>query len=156
MRSSMMLRGCAALAYRLSGDLLDHLCVVHLIGALRVMVAFESAKVAYVILFGNHDDSQPPLDVYRQLYAAAGHEPLDQAGRDKPPAAALRLASRLSIPSCWMNCWPACAGLGHRTCARRRGGDVAHDNVILADRGIAEPHKPGQLVGSAQTSARPR
>jgi hypothetical protein len=56
-----------------------------LIGALRVIVAFESAEVVYVILVGNHDDSRPPLDVYRQLYALAGHEPPDQAGRDKPP-----------------------------------------------------------------------
>lgn len=78
-------RGCAALAYRLSGDLLDHLCVVHLIGAMRVIVAFESAEVAYVVLVGNHDDSRPPLDVYQQLYAQAGHEPPEQAGRDKPP-----------------------------------------------------------------------
>lgn len=78
-------RGCAALAYRLSGDLLDRLCVVHLIGAMRVIVAFESAEVAYVVLVGNHDDSRPPLDVYQQLYAQAGHEPPDQAGRDKPP-----------------------------------------------------------------------
>ena len=78
-------RGCAALTYRLSGDLLDHLCVVHLIGTVRVIVAFESAEVAYVILAGNHDDSRPPLDVYQQLYALAGHEPPDQAGRAKPP-----------------------------------------------------------------------
>ncbi len=78
-------RGCAALAYRLSGDLLDHLCVAHLTGTMRVIVAFESAELAYVVLVGNHDDSRPPLDVYQQLYAQAGHEPPDQAGRDKPP-----------------------------------------------------------------------
>jgi hypothetical protein len=52
---------------------------------MRVIVAFESAEVAYVVLVGNHDDSLPPLDVYQQLYAAAGLEPPDQAGRDKPP-----------------------------------------------------------------------
>ncbi len=78
-------RGCAALAYRLSGDVLEHLCVVHLIGAMRVIVAFESAELAYVVLLGNHDDSHPPLDVYRQLYALAEQEPPAQAGRDKPP-----------------------------------------------------------------------
>jgi len=78
-------RGCAALAYRLSGGLLDHLCVAHLIGTMRVIVAFESAEVAYVVLVGNHDDSRPPLDVYQQLYAQAGQEPPDQAGRAKPP-----------------------------------------------------------------------
>ena len=52
---------------------------------MRVIVAFESAKVAYVVLVGNHDDSRPPLDVYQQLYVQAGHEPPNQAGRDKPP-----------------------------------------------------------------------
>jgi hypothetical protein len=78
-------KGCAALTYRLSGDLLDHLCVVHLTGAMRVIVAFESAEVAYVILVGDHDESRHQLDVYRQLYALAGHEPPDQAGRAKPP-----------------------------------------------------------------------
>ena len=83
--ANLAARGCAALAYRLSGGLLDHLCVAHLIGTMRVIVAFESAEVAYVVLVGNHDDSRPPLDVYRQLYALAGHEPPDQAGRDKPP-----------------------------------------------------------------------
>lgn len=78
-------RGCAALAYRLSGDLLDHLCVVHLAGTMRVIVAFESAEIAYVVLIGDHDRKQPPLDVYQQLYALSGHEPPDQAGRSKPP-----------------------------------------------------------------------
>lgn len=52
---------------------------------MRVVVAFESAVVAYVVLVGNHDSKRPPLDVYQQLYALAGHEPPDQAGRDKPP-----------------------------------------------------------------------
>jgi hypothetical protein len=45
-------RRCAALAYRLSGGLLDHLCVAHLIGTMRVIVAFESAEAAYVVLDG--------------------------------------------------------------------------------------------------------
>lgn len=78
-------RGCAALAYRLSGDFLDHLCVVHLTGQLRVIVGFESAEVVYVLLVGKHDRERPPMDVYQQLYELAGHEPSDQAGRDKPP-----------------------------------------------------------------------
>ncbi len=30
-------RGCAALAYRLSGGFPDHLCVIHLTGQLRVI-----------------------------------------------------------------------------------------------------------------------
>jgi hypothetical protein len=52
---------------------------------MRVIVAFESAKVAYVVLVGRHDDQHPPLDVYRQLYMLAEHEPPAQAGRGKPP-----------------------------------------------------------------------
>jgi hypothetical protein len=78
-------RGCAALAYRLSGGFLDHLCVIHLTGQMRVIVAFESPEIAYVVLIGNHDRDRPQLDVYQQLYELAGHHPSDQAGRDKPP-----------------------------------------------------------------------
>jgi hypothetical protein len=103
-------RGCAALKYRLSGELLDHLCVLHLIGALRAIVAFESAEVAYVILAGNHDDSQPPPDVYRSLYALAAHEPPDQAGRDKPPCCDTETGRRP------VDCRPAgCSAGGTRT-----------------------------------------
>jgi hypothetical protein len=83
--SVLAARGCAALAYRLSGSGLDHLCVVHLTGTLRVIVAFESADVAYVVLVGNHDSSRPRLDIYRQLYTLAGAQAPDQAGRSKPP-----------------------------------------------------------------------
>jgi hypothetical protein len=78
-------RGCGALAYRLSGGFLDHLCVIHLTGQMRVIVAFESPEIAYVALIGKHDRGRPPLDVYQQLYELAGHRPSDQAGRDKPP-----------------------------------------------------------------------
>ena len=78
-------RGCAALTYRLSGNTLDHLCVRHLTRAMRVIVAFESAEVAYVVLVGNHDGSHAQVNVYQQLYALAGHHPQEQAGRDKPP-----------------------------------------------------------------------
>jgi hypothetical protein len=89
-------RGCAALAYRLSGGLLDHLCVAHLIGTMRVIVVFESAEVAYVVLVGNHDDSRPPLDVYRQLVplqcqhavrlADGGEAAAEPALQDEQPA----------------------------------------------------------------------
>lgn len=78
-------RGCAALSYRLSGDQLNHLCAAHLTGTMRVIAAFESASVAYVVLVGNHNDSRPPLDVCQQLYSLVGHKPPDQTGRDKPP-----------------------------------------------------------------------
>ncbi len=42
------------------------MCVVHLVGLLRVIVAFETAEIAYVLLVGDHDERSPTLDVYRQ------------------------------------------------------------------------------------------
>ena len=53
-------RGCKALAYRLSGPTpIDHLCVKHLGGSLRIVVAFESAMRAWILLVGPHDDQDP-------------------------------------------------------------------------------------------------
>lgn len=78
-------RGCAALAYRLTGDQVDQICVTHLVRSLRVIVAFESADVVYVLLVGEHDEKNPAMDVYQQLYALVGHTPPDQAARTKPP-----------------------------------------------------------------------
>lgn len=79
-------QGCAALAYRLSGPTpLDHLCVKHLGGSLRVVVAFESPQRAWVLLVGPHHDRDPILNVYTELYRLLGVEPPDAAGRTKPP-----------------------------------------------------------------------
>jgi len=79
-------RGCAALAYRLAGDEpLEHLCVKHLAGQLRVVVAFESADVAWVLLVGLHQDSDPGIDVYTELYSLAGFEAPPATKRTKPP-----------------------------------------------------------------------
>jgi hypothetical protein len=78
--------GCRALAYRLSGDPpLDHMCVKHLGGALRVVVAFETPQRAWILLVGPHDDQDPALNVYAELYRVLGAEPPPDAGRDKPP-----------------------------------------------------------------------
>ena len=77
--------GCAALAYRLSGSTsLDRLCVKHLRGALRAVVAFESPRRACVLLVGPHD-IDPRRDVYAEMYALLGVEPPDGGGRTKPP-----------------------------------------------------------------------
>ncbi|HET9898242.1 MAG TPA: hypothetical protein VFQ44_25215 [Streptosporangiaceae bacterium] len=51
----------------------------------QAIVAFETPEIACIVLIGNHDREHPPLDVYRQLYEPAGHQPPDQAGRSKPP-----------------------------------------------------------------------
>jgi hypothetical protein len=65
----LSINGCAALAYRLTGPVpLSRLCVKHLRGALRVVVAFESPQRACVLLVGPHDAADPGLDVYAQLY----------------------------------------------------------------------------------------
>ncbi|MGO9082304.1 MAG: hypothetical protein ACLQDY_25305 [Streptosporangiaceae bacterium] len=79
-------RGCAALAYRLSGPTpLNHLCVKHLSGSLRVVVAFESAGRAWVLLVGPHNDQDPILNVYAEMYRLLGVDPPDAARRTKPP-----------------------------------------------------------------------
>lgn len=79
-------RGCQALGYRLSGPApVDHICVKHLRDSLRVVVAFEEPGRAWILLVGRHDNQDPALDVYAELYRLLGVEPPDSAGRDKPP-----------------------------------------------------------------------
>lgn len=79
-------RGCRALGYRLSGPTpVNHMCVKHLRDSLRVVVAFEEPGQAWILLVGRHDDQDPLLNVYAELYRLLGVEPPDSAGRDKPP-----------------------------------------------------------------------
>ena len=78
--------GCASLNYRLSGDdLLSKICVAHLSGPLRVVVAFSADNVATILLVGPHDNKDPFMDVYSQLYELAGLTEPPTAGRTKPP-----------------------------------------------------------------------
>jgi hypothetical protein len=78
--------GCASLNYRLSGDdLLSKICAAHLAGALRVVVAFSAHNVATILLVGPHDDQDPFMDVYSQLYELAGLTEPPAAERTKPP-----------------------------------------------------------------------
>ena len=65
-------RGCQALGYRLSGPApVDHLCVKHLRGSLRVVVAFEGQQRAWILLVGRHDDKDPgPERLCRAVPAA--------------------------------------------------------------------------------------
>lgn len=64
---------------------MDHLCVKHLRDTLRVVVAFEGQQRAWILLVGRHDDQDPVLNIYAELYRLLGVEPPDSAGRDKPP-----------------------------------------------------------------------
>jgi hypothetical protein len=78
--------GCAALAYRLTGPVpLDRICVKHLRGVLRVVVAFVSPSRACILLVGRHDDSDPNRDVYAELYGLLDAVPPAGSGRGKPP-----------------------------------------------------------------------
>ena len=78
--------GCASLNYRLSGDdLLSKICVAHLSGHLRVVVAFSADNVVTILLVGPHDDKDPFMDVYSQLYELAGLTKPPTTERAKPP-----------------------------------------------------------------------
>ena len=79
-------RGCASLNYRLSGDdLLSKICVAHLTGALRVVVAFSAHDVANILLVAPHNEGDPFMDIYTQLYELAGLDKPPSAERTKPP-----------------------------------------------------------------------
>lgn len=78
--------GCPALAYRLTGPTpLDHICVKHLTGALRVIVVFGQSDEACVVLLGPHDVGDPSVDVYTALYKLVGVRPTSNEKRTKPP-----------------------------------------------------------------------
>lgn len=77
--------GCAVLSYRLTGDPpIDHLCVKHLDGNLRVIVAFESDELAWILLVGEHNESAATDNIYDELYSLLDVGPPD-AKRTKPP-----------------------------------------------------------------------
>jgi hypothetical protein len=78
--------GCAALGYRLTGPVpISRMCVKHLRGAIRIVVAFESPRRACILLVGPHNDGDPNRDVYSELYALLGAAPPEASGRSKPP-----------------------------------------------------------------------
>ena len=75
-------RGCEAAGYRLSGEVLDHICCQHLYGQDRMLIIWPSEQHAIVVLVSAHD--RGGSDVYAHLL-----EVLDVAmpatERDKPP-----------------------------------------------------------------------
>jgi hypothetical protein len=76
--------GCDAAGYRLSGEGVDRLCVVHLWGEWRLLLAFPEPEVAVIIDVGEHLAQNPSRDIYQRLYQAIAMDPPD-AVRDKPP-----------------------------------------------------------------------
>ena len=78
-------RGCAALGYRVTGpEPLPRLCVKHLRGNDRVVVAFENRSSAWVLLVGPHEDGDPGRNVYDRLYELAGVTPPPSWKRTRP------------------------------------------------------------------------
>ncbi|MFD1044109.1 hypothetical protein ACFQ1S_00110 [Kibdelosporangium lantanae] len=76
--------GCKALGYRLTGDIVDRLCVRHLRANIRVIVAFETPELAWILLIGPHDNSDPGIDIYTIIYQALD-TPIPSEKRIKPP-----------------------------------------------------------------------
>lgn len=76
--------GCEAAGYRLAGDSLDKLCVIHLWGRWRLVLAFPEVDVALVVDIGEHLDNDRSRDVYTRVYEALDVDPPTEA-RDKPP-----------------------------------------------------------------------
>ena len=82
--TALSVEGCNALGYRLTGaEPLPRLCVKHLRGSDRVVVAFEG-ETAWVLLVGPHEEGNRRADIYAALYALAGVEGPHEA-RTKPP-----------------------------------------------------------------------
>lgn len=73
--------GCEAAGYRLTGQTVERLCVVHLYGSWRLLLAFPEPDV--VIDVGQHLDGDPHRDVYTRLREILGVEPTDEP-RTKP------------------------------------------------------------------------
>lgn len=75
-------RGCEAAGYRLSGDLVEHICCRHLYGQDRMLIAWPAKDYAIVILVAPHDRSGG--DVYGQLLDAL-ELTVTAEEREKPP-----------------------------------------------------------------------
>lgn len=81
---ALSIEGCKALGYRLTGAApLPQLCVKHLRGSDRVVVAFEN-ETAWILLVGPHEEGDRRADIYTALYVLAGVEG-PQSPRTKPP-----------------------------------------------------------------------
>ncbi|MER5864569.1 hypothetical protein [Kitasatospora sp. NPDC002040] len=62
-------RGCAALDYRLTGEPpVNQICVKHLFGNLRAIVAFDGDGTAWIVMVGPHDESDQENNIYTRLW----------------------------------------------------------------------------------------
>ncbi len=151
--NDLAVRGCAALGYRLSGPTpLDHLCVKHLSGSLRVVVAFESADRAWVLLVGPHDDQDPVLNVYAELYRLLGIDPPDAAGRAKPPCCEEAAEQPPVLGTDLTGVLDRAASIRktRRPTRNRTGGSRSNAGVA-----IASPRSPDPIAAPAQARRGP-
>ncbi|MEV7007345.1 hypothetical protein [Streptosporangium sp. NPDC051022] len=78
-------RGCAALGYRLTGEIpVNRLCVKHLRGAMRAVVAFEEPRRAWILMVGPHGERSRTHDVYASLWGVCGLDAPPVGERTKP------------------------------------------------------------------------
>lgn len=83
--SDLEMRGCAALGYRLTGEIpVNRLCVKHLRGAIRVVTAFEEPDCAWILLVGSHNERNRIQDVYSALWELCGLDAPPSGDRTKP------------------------------------------------------------------------
>ncbi|HEX4730263.1 MAG TPA: hypothetical protein VH299_03285 [Solirubrobacterales bacterium] len=79
----LMAEGCAAADYRLTGDVVDRICALHLYGRYRALVCFPEKDRLAVVLIAEHDRGGDG-DVYAALYEFLEiPEPIER--RTKPP-----------------------------------------------------------------------
>lgn len=75
--------GCAAADYRLTGEVVERICSLHLYGSYRALICFPDKKSAVVVLVARHDRGGAG-DVYGGLYELLGIEAPTEK-RTKPP-----------------------------------------------------------------------
>jgi hypothetical protein len=63
--------GCAAADYRLSGELADRFCSLHLMRDWRMIVGFPAPKEVAVLLIGRHIHGSQ-RDIYGRFYSSLG------------------------------------------------------------------------------------
>jgi hypothetical protein len=76
-------KGCAAADYRLSGEDVEHICIVILPRRHRMVIAFPAEEEVTILLVGPHNEADTAVDVYTRLYEVLGIDvPTDK--RRKP------------------------------------------------------------------------
>jgi len=75
--------GCAAADYRLSGELADRFCSLHLMRDWRMIVGFPTPGEVAVLLVGRHIHGSQ-RDVYGRFYSGLGIS-IPNVRRKKPP-----------------------------------------------------------------------